>query len=131
MTRPRFPKQKADGSFCIEVSCSVNTERCNDLARNIQHWWDAVWVPANDVWLRIWKTGPDLAIERPETLRYWEHFLAPPEVISCDQSALRFRLLGNNARDKLWKDWLASRIVPDLKTNFPEVGELLRIVNCE
>lgn len=31
---------------------------------------------------------------------------------------------------KFWKDWIASRIVPDLKAEFSAIGELLHIRDC-
>ena len=31
---------------------------------------------------------------------------------------------------KLWKDWVVSRLVPDLKAAFLGVGELLYIRDC-
>jgi hypothetical protein len=101
------------------VSLRVVATDDSDLGRRIQEWLTKAWAPRNKTWLRVWRTGPGLTIERLEVLVYEESFSTPPEVISCDRSELRFRLRGRGA--KLWKDWIVMRMLPDLKTEFPEV----------
>ena len=91
-----------------------------------------MWAPRNKTWARECKTGPGLTVERPEILEYEDELSAPPEVISCEGSELRFRLRGKG--EKLWKDWMVMRILPDLKAEFPEVevgAKILGIRNCD
>ena len=121
---------EADGTFCVEVSVNLRNETGSELAERIQHWWTDVWTPNNKVWLRVWKTGADRTIERPEDLKYDESFFAPPAVVSCSASELKFRLLGKGS-SKLWKDWLVWRIMPDLKAMFRQVGDLRSIRDCQ
>jgi hypothetical protein len=101
-----------------------------DLAGRVEQWWINVWVPSHKSWRRAWKTGPNATEVLSETLLYDDEFLAPPTLISCEGSELRFRLLGRGSA-KFWKDWVFTRILSDLKTKFPEVGELRDIRDCD
>jgi len=125
-----FPKRRPDGSFCVEVTLAANTND-EDLGGRIRQWLTEVWMPSNTAWLRVWKTGPGLSVERPELLHYGDEFLSPPILISSVAAEVRFQLRGRDPKQKLWRDWLVLRILPDLKANFPEVGDTLSITNCE
>ena len=123
-----FPRRRPDGSFCVEVTF-VTTTKDESLAGKIQQWLTEAWVPSNTTWLRTWRTGPDLSIERPELLHYWDEFLSTPAVMSMG-TEFRLQLHGKDPQRKLWKDWLILRILPDLKVHFPELGDALRITDC-
>jgi hypothetical protein len=125
-----FPRRRPDGSFCVVVTLAVNTKD-ESLAESIQQWLTQLWVPSSTTWLRVWKTGPGLAVERPELLRYSDEFLSPPTVTSSTATEIRIQLRGKDPQRKLWKDWLVSRILPDLKAQFPEVNDFLSITDCE
>ncbi len=123
----KFPKRRPDGSFCVVVSFVVGTKD-ESLPGRIQQWLTEVWVPSNTTWLRDWKTGPGLSVERRELLRYSDEFLSPPTVTSSVDTEIRVQLHGKDPQRKLWKDWLVSRI---LKAQFPEVDDFLSVTNCE
>jgi hypothetical protein len=129
MAGVEFPNAGPDGSFCVEVVLSVSADGLA-LGREVQEWWTDVWAPSNAAWVRIWETGPGLSLERSELLYYQDEFVSPPRVVSRSASEFRFQLLGKDSARKLWKDWLVSRIMPDLKTRFPEIGNLLGISDC-
>jgi len=95
----------------------------------IDAWISDAWMPRNATWTREWKTGSNLATTRVEELKYDDEFTGPPEVAAGPTSELQLRLKGKKTA-KFWKDWLVSRLVPDLKAAFPGVGELLYIRDC-
>jgi hypothetical protein len=68
-------------------------------------------------------------VTNEQVLRYEDEFMKPPEVVSHEESKLCLRLFGKKSA-KFWKDWVASRLLPDLKARFPQVGELLYVGNC-
>lgn len=71
----------------------------------------------------------NLATSKEQILKYTDEFLSPPEIVSGQSSELHLRLRGKRTA-KFWKDWIASRIVPDLKAEFSAIGELLHIRDC-
>lgn len=52
----------------------------------------------------------------------------PLKIDVGERLELRLQLLGTK-HSKFWKDWLVSKIAPDLKFKFGEVGDLLYIRN--
>lgn len=126
----KFPRRRPDGSFCVEVTFAVRTTD-EGLGERIQQWLTQVWVPSNTTWLRVWQTGPGLSIERPELLRYSDEFLSSPTVTSSMATEIRLQLRGKNRKRKLWKDWIVSRIMPDLRAHFSEISDFLSITDCE
>ncbi|GGA39957.1 hypothetical protein [Dyella nitratireducens] len=130
MTHPKFPTRKHDGSFCVEVGLRIHLDDSTpDIAARIQSWFNDDWISRNKTWTRTWASGPNLATKRDEVLSYSDEFLAIPEVEEAG-AELRIRLFGARTA-RFWKDWLVSKIAPDLKAQFPQVGELLYIRDCD
>jgi hypothetical protein len=131
MTSVKFPRRKQDGTFCVEVGLQISSDDiATDVAAQIQVWFDETWMSANKTWIRPWSSGPDFATKREQVLSYSDEFLAPPEVRAKGDAELCIKLLGAGTA-KFWKDWLVLKIGHDLKKQFPEVGELLYIRDCE
>jgi hypothetical protein len=88
-------------------------------------------MPHHSVWQWTWRTGPNLATTYEQVLHYEDDFMKPPEIVSCEGAELRIRLFGKKS-SKFWRDWLVSRLLPDLKAEFPEVevGKGLCIEDC-
>jgi|SRR5262245_57668935 len=117
----KFPRRGEDGSFCVEVCVSLMGAVDDDLASHLQDWINNVWMQRNRAWSFM-----------KETIHYESEFSRPPQIISCANSQLRFRLFGVKSA-KYWKDWLVFRLVPDLKVEFPEIeiGSPRYIKNCD
>lgn len=130
MRHAKFPARKADGSFCIEIGVRMAGDLSVDAVPRIQQWISGVWMPHHMTWTREWRTGSNFATSKEQILNYSDEFAAPPEVSLGPASELRLRLKGNKTA-KFWRDWVASRIVPDLKEAFPGVEDLLYIRNCD
>jgi hypothetical protein len=95
---------------------SVATDDAVALGQAIGQWWVDEWAPLHKSWVREWSAGDK------EELQFSDEFASPPRVISCKGTELRFQLEGKSSA-KSWKDWIVSRIIPDLRTRFPQVGE--------
>jgi hypothetical protein len=130
MSPAKFPARRADGSFCVEIGVQMSGDVKVDLVPRIHAWISDAWMPEHKTWTREWKTGSNLATNHVQLLQYDDEFLAPPEVAAGSNSELQLRLRGKKTA-KFWKDWLVSRLVPDLKAAFPGVGELLYIRDCD
>lgn len=128
MNTPKFPHRNPDGSFCVEVGLELKSDSPGELVASIQSWFCDVWMVKNSTWVRTWETGPNLESKKNEVLKYEDEFLSVPRVELGRQSELCISLSGAKLA-KLWKDWLVSKIAPDLKTQFPQVGDLLYIRN--
>jgi hypothetical protein len=128
MTRSNFPKIYPDGSFCVEIRLAVTDTRQGSLGSTMQDWINESWIHDRSTWRRQWRTGPDQAVTEEQILHYQDEFRKPPEV-ALDGSELRLRLLGKQSA-KYWRDWLVSRLIPDLKAKFPELGDRLSIKDC-
>jgi hypothetical protein len=129
MSPAKFPARKPEGSFCVEVGLEIASNVREDLVPSVQAWIHEAWMPRYTTWSRDWKTGPDLATTRVQRFHYDDEFAAPPEVVAGLNSELRLRLRGKKTA-KFWRDWLISRLIPDLKVAFPALGELLYVRNC-
>jgi hypothetical protein len=126
MTSRKFPMTRADGTFCVDIGFSIVGGDIGDLAARIQTWLISAWMPNNLSWTRDWRSGPDLSSSKPEVLRYEDTFLSPPSVTVGENAELQLRLIGRQQKS-LWKDWLVSKILPDMKDRFPEIGDRLYI----
>jgi hypothetical protein len=113
MTKAKFPARKKDGSFCVKICVGLTPGGSEDLASQIEKWMREDWMPRNSTWKRLWRTGPSLSIANEETLRWEDEFLRPPEVSIIESSKFCFKLFGK--RTKFWRDWLVSRLLPDLR----------------
>jgi hypothetical protein len=127
MRRALFPKLIPGGGFCVEIVVSIAGVSPDDLGVEIQDWWTKEWSPENKKWIRIWNRGSKR--ERSELLLFDDEFSSIPQVISCDRSSLRFRLVGK-CTPKWWRDWVVWRILPDLRERFPVIGKVMAIRDC-
>jgi hypothetical protein len=124
MSPAKFPKRRSDGSFCVDVTVAVEANDPSSLREALQRWISDEWTPRHEIWTRSWSNGTQ------ERLRYGEEFSAPPQIVKCEGAQLTIRLQGKNSA-KLWKDWLVSKLIPDIKQRFPEVGQFQGIQDCE
>jgi hypothetical protein len=129
MSPAKFPDRKPDGSFCVDVGVQIIGNLDEDLAPRVQAWINDVWMPQHTTWSREWQTGSNLTTTRVQLLHYSDEFSAPPEIAAGPASELKFRLRGKKTA-KFWKDWLVTRLMPDLREAFPAAGELLYIRDC-
>jgi hypothetical protein len=129
MSSAKFPARSADGSFCVEIGVNLNSNVQQDLVPSIQAWINDAWMPRNTTWTREWMTGPNLSTSSAQELQYDNEFTGPPEVAAGPSAELQLRLRGKKTA-KFWKDWVISRLVPDIKEAFPGIGELLYIRDC-
>ena len=129
MTDAAFPTRNRDGSFCVEVSLRVVGDDDEALGARIQQWFLREWLPRHQTWEREWKTGARLTATSRQSLHYSEAFEGPPEIVSCTGGRLSLRLIGKNSA-RFWRDWLVSRVLPDLRMQFPQVGQRLEIRDC-
>jgi hypothetical protein len=129
MTKVKFPKRRTNGSFCVEIIVSLSSVNTGDIGSAIQDWWSNEWMPRNKEWVRAWNRGHKT--ERTEVLLYDDEFSGAPQLVRCEGSQLRFRLIGKSSAKKWWKDWLVSRMIPDLKARFPAVEEVVGAQNCD
>lgn len=130
MRRAIFPARKPDRSFCVEISFLVAGNLHSDLALRIQAWICDDWMPRNHTWTREWE-GAGGKISRVEVLHYDSEFMAPPEFVLIGDRELQLRLRGKKTA-KFWRDWVVSRILTELRMEFPEVelGKPFNSRNC-
>lgn len=123
MNELKFPRRRLDGSFCVEVMLEVAPGTEARARAEIERWLVSTWVPANTVWRRHWSTGV------VEELRFEQEF----QSISIGDIAVRslsIRLEGKSTA-KYWRDWLVSRLLPELRANFPLlVSGVIQIRDC-
>ena len=97
----KFPHELPDGSAIVEVSLG-GVESPSALA----DWLDG-WLARNRTWTFF---GVEISTD--------EIFVAPPQVESTGGDAsilLRLR----KARQKVWRDWLVLRLLPEFVSAFP------------
>lgn len=124
MSKVKFPKRLKDGSFCVIVTFSINTQEPENLLSNIKKWL-LQWSEDNKVWIRNWSNG------KVEKLLYEQEFRNAPYPISCTINELKIVLDGQPSSEKIWKDWLVSRIIPELKNAFSEIQDFQNATDCE
>src|ERR1041385_7896579 len=113
-TNIKFPKRRADGSFCIEISIPLSTSvDAEKLRQQVQNWADR-WVETNAIWKRNWLSEND-------ELRYDEEFKGPPTAIVSAPNELGIRLECKPSA-KWWKDWMVYRLLTDLRRVFTEAA---------
>lgn len=113
----RFPMLRPDGSFCVEVVLRTKSAHDDRLTYRLNIWLQN-WVSSNRYWCFL-----------NEQRDYFDEFYAAPAVISLKEREIRIRLQGKPSA-KWWKDWLALRIIEELKAEFSEIGEVGAIENC-
>jgi len=124
MSKVRFPKRNADGSFCLDVFIAIETNEPENLSRRVESW-GRQWANENRIWTRNWVPSG-----REEILNYSDEFKREPYPVSCTPTELTLRLEGQPSA-QWWKDWLVERILSDLKSSFAEFRDVNRIRNCD
>ena len=123
MSKVRFPKKWADGSFCVEVTLAIQTDDPEGLLKRAQAWL-VQWAKDNQVWIWKFDTGGQ------EELLYQREFKREPLPVSCTPTELKIQLEGQPTAER-WKDWLVFRIVRELKEVFIEIQDVSSVKNCE
>jgi len=124
MSKVQFPKRKADGTFCVEVTLRVTTSDAEELLRRMTNWMNQ-WVKANQVWIRVWEPSG-----RVEKLRYDEEFKGIPRIVFSDSREIKIQVDGHFSA-RWWKDWLVLKIIQELKEAFTEIQANGSIKDCD
>lgn len=120
----RFPRIRADGSFCIIVRYTLRSNHAH-LRDHINGWLNQ-WVDTHQTWTRTWQGGEESVIQY---LSYFDDFRIVPQVTSSPDDELWITFEGQ-AGSRFWKDWVAY-ITTDLTRAFPEVDPSVRFVDCD
>jgi len=126
MNNKLFPRVCPDGSFCVDIIIELTHGKSGDLAPRVADWLRNDWHPNNRIWIRSWTSGKGV---REERLLYDADFTAPAKALPHEDSKISIRLVGKG-ESKFWRDWLVSKLLPDLKKQFSEIGEGLSARNC-
>jgi hypothetical protein len=126
MSKVMFRAKRKNTTFVVEIEMSVSADAVTSLFDDIQRWLNDEWVPKNQLWRRV---SRDAGREYVQNLLYSDEFSSPPRVLSGG-SQLRLVIEGRNAGNS-WRDWLVARLIPDVKSRFPQIGEVLLIRNFE
>jgi uncharacterized phage-associated protein len=124
MSKVKFPKRHRDNSFCVTATFSIITQQPETLLDGVKNWL-LQWTENNGVWVRNWSNG------KVEKLLYQQEFKTAPHPISCTLTELKIVLEGQPLSEKLWKDWLALRIIPELKNAFSEIQDFQNVIDCD
>jgi len=96
---------------------------CRLLASRIDSWLQE-WVQTN----RYWK------FSHPESsdgfLDFFRDFSGPPTCFTPRPGVLCVRLEGRPETKKAWKDWLALRLLKDLRNAFDEITIVQTVADC-
>ena len=114
MRQEIFPNRRPDGSFCIQHRLRVVTSDPADLALRITAWIDE-WAQLNRYWAN------NLAHEEGGVLDFFDEFARPPYCVMEDSGSLFLRVEGCPGAKRWWRDWIASRLMNDLKAAFKEI----------
>jgi len=120
----RFPRTRADGSFCIIAKFEITHETASISERVAS--WLSKWVEAHQVWTRKWEGAGE---SEKEQLYYFDDFSAPPYIFKLRDNQIYIRI-DCKPGAKWWKDWSA-RIFIDLSREFPELKRLPGLEDCE
>jgi len=116
VSKVRFPRRNANGSFCVDVVVAIETDEPERFSQRVDDW-SRNWVNDNRTWTRNWFPNG-----QTEVLQYSDEFNREPYSVSCTPTELTLRLEGQPAA-KWWRDWLVLRILADLKSTFVEFRE--------
>jgi hypothetical protein len=108
----------------MDVMLHVDTTETSRLASRVNLWLGQ-WVQDN----RYWEWQP--ATHRGEgLLEFFQEFLEPPSCRVFGPGLLALRVtLRPNAR-RWWKDWLALRLLKDVRVAFKEITGIGRFLRC-
>ena len=123
-TKVRFPKRRPDGSFCILACFHVASGDPVNLKTELDAWFRQ-WVQNNQTWTWTYETGEQ------QTFSFTDEFSGVPVPVLLNEHEVGIRFEGQPTAAKFWKDWLALKIVPDIRSDFQELGDLTRIVDCD
>ena len=122
-SRRKFPKLLPDGSFCVEVHMSLIGSEDRDFEAKANKWLLEDWMRGNEVWPNT--------LEPEGVSVFANYFVAAPIFVSRSENDVRLRLLGKPGAKPFWRDRLASKIIPEIKAEFKQLGGVLKIVNCD
>lgn len=110
-------------SLGVEVCMPVEAGHLPNLAERAEAWLKNVWMPKNQYWERVWKTGGDWnTVAENELLAFEDDFLSSPEIRLKDDTQMLIRVFVRSS-SKNWRDWLVLKLVPDLRSEFPEIKD--------
>ena len=114
----KFPKKRADGSFCVEIALRVDTDDAEGLVARITSWLEE-WTQKNRYWNWF-----------EEKLDFLNDFTGPPTCAKRSPESLVVRVEGTPQFTKWWKDWIGFRLLKDLQKQFPEITAVQDVENC-
>lgn len=110
--KPRFPRQRSDGSFDIRIILDGLT-----LDRDQLESWLTAWSGRNEIWRSQWKRGSDQGVE---VFKYMDEFVDRPSAEFSKGEKPRV-LLRVRPGSKRWKNWMTLKLIAELSADFPEV----------
>lgn len=125
MTAQRFPKVDENGHFHVKVRLTLPPDCGPEYAEQIGSWLTDRWLPENHLWRRTWKSGSSESVEE---LHFDESFLCEPDV-HFEAPGTFAVVLHGRSRAAPWRDWLVSKLAPDLRRAFPQIADLQSIEN--
>jgi hypothetical protein len=114
----KFPKRRADGAFCVEITLLVNTHDLEGLAARITSWMDQ-WTQGNRYWNCF-----------GVVLDFFDDFVRPPICVKHTSESLILRVEGRPDSKKSWRDWIVLRLLKDLQEEFHEITAVESFANC-
>jgi len=130
MTSQQFPKVDSGGKFDVKIGFALDPNCGFECAKEIGKWLIDQWLPANQSWRRKWASGPNGSVVIEETILFSDSFYQDPEVSYQAPDCLIIVLHGK-ARSAPWRDWMVSRIVPELQAQFPQLGDRLFVEDAK
>lgn len=126
MKKVAFRGGRKDATFLVEIEMSVPAGATNSLCEEIQQWLNDEWAPRNQLWRRVCRNA---AREYIQDLLYSDEFSSTPSVLRSS-SKLHLVIEGRNCAE-FWRDWLVARLIPDVRSRFPLIGDTQVIRNFE
>lgn len=130
MTSQQFPKVDSEGRFVVRIGLQLFPPSGAKDAEKIGRWLIDQWLPANRTWRRKWANGQNALRNIEEELLFSDSFYSYPEVSYRERDTLCVVLHGKS-RSALWRDWMISKIIPELKEEFPNIGDRLFVENAD
>jgi hypothetical protein len=117
---------RKNATFLVEIEMSLPEGATDALREEVQRWLSDEWAPMNQLWRRVYRNAGRACVQ---DLLYSEEFSSPPSVLRGG-SKLRLVMEGRSC-SQFWRDWLVARLIPDVRSRFPLVGETQIIRNFE
>lgn len=96
----------------------------SSFCEEVEQWLNDEWLPRNQLWQRVCRNADT---EHIQNLLYSEEFRSPPRVL-CGNSELCLIVEGKSSAE-FWRDWLVARLIPDVRSRFPQIGAA-RLIRC-